>query len=323
MIAIFLESKIGCFHVSDDQAESFMSRLAEALPVNGLSCVRVCRSEEEFIAVLPDAIVAIVWTFRQEWFAFSPRLRAIFTPAAGKDYFRITPPAGVSLHYGAFHGAIMGETALACVLAMSHGILPFAREMSVDSDYTIPDLWPRTRLVPRSRRIAGSTILILGFGSIGRRFAEMVAPLGLKIVGVTQHQHPELETVYPFVSLATMEELDMLLPSADHVVCFLPSGAATDDIIDVRRLSLMKKGAFLYNFGRGNAIDEKALVDALASGHICGAVLDVFKTEPLPSDSPLRRAPNCWLYPHASAFSPDYLDLYFASIVDEISEIIA
>jgi D-3-phosphoglycerate dehydrogenase len=72
----------------------------------------------------------------------------------------------------------------------------------------------------------------------------------------------------------------------------------------------------IYNFGRGNLIDEEALAEALAAGRLAGAVLDVFKAEPLPENSPLRKAPNCWLYPHASAFAPDYLDLYFAKCAE-------
>lgn len=319
MIAVFLQSEIGCFNVTDAQIAALSSRLASFKEGSDPS-IKVCRSEEEFLAALPETCVAIVWTFRQEWFALAPKLRAIFTPAAGKDYFRITPPAGVSLHYGAFHGAIMGETALACVLALSHGILPFAGMMSASALGTPPaDLWPRTRMDASSRRIAGATILVLGFGAIGRRFAEMIAPFGPRIIGVSKHPHPEHAAKFPGVRLATIKELDALLPSADHVVCFLPSGAETDNILNAHRLSLMKPTAFLCNFGRGNAIDENVLAKSLSAGRLGGAVLDVFKTEPLPSESPLRHAPNCWLYPHGSAFSPDYLDLYFESVADELA----
>lgn len=319
MIAIFLQSEIGCFNITDAQAAAFRKRI-RIVEERSAPSIRVCRTEAEFEAALPETRVAIVWAFRQEWFALAPKLRAVYTPAAGRDYFKVVPPPGVTFHYGAFHGAIMGETALACVLAMAHGILPFAGEMRSANGAPPADSWPRLRIDAVARRIAGSTILVLGFGAIGRTFARMAAPFGPRIAGVTRSSHPELAAEFPDATLASIDGLDALLPAADHVVCFLPSGTATNDVLDARRLSLMKPTAFLYNFGRGNAIDEHALADALRGGRLAGAVLDVFKTEPLPADSPLRTAPNCWLFPHSSAFSPDYLDLYLASVAEEVRD---
>lgn len=305
MILVFLPNDIPCFNVADAQVERFR----RLLPANADLPVVVCRTESEFTAHLPGATAVFVWSFKQEWFALAPKLRHVCTPAAGRDYFHVAPPPQVTMHYGTFHGAIMGETALACVLAVSHGILPFAREMK---DGTGEDAaWPRLRLAAAARRISGATIAILGFGHIGRIFARMAKPFGPRLVGVTQSPHPEYRDEFPDVALATAGDLPAVLPEADHVVCFLPSGAATTKLLDARNLSLMKRGAFLYNFGRGNLVDEDALAAALHAGRLGGAVLDVFQAEPLPATSPLRRCPNCYLYPHASAFSPDYLDLYF------------
>ncbi|MBR3086181.1 MAG: D-2-hydroxyacid dehydrogenase [Kiritimatiellae bacterium] len=315
MLAFYLQWGIPCLDISERQARAFPN-----LPeFRGRHEVRVCRTEGEFLDALRDgAAVALVWEFRQEWFALAPRLRAIFTPAAGRDYFRIAPPPGVSVHYGAFHGAIMGETALACVMAMSHGLLPRADSMRLLGG-AVADPWPRVQMARTSRRIAGSTILILGFGKIGRAFARMALPFGPRVIGVSRTAHPELDAEMPEVRTATYGRLDSLLPEADHVVCFLPSSAETDDIIDARRISLMRDTAVVYNFGRGNAVDEESLAAALREGRLAGAVLDVFKKEPLPADSPLRSAPNCFIYPHASAFSPDYLDIYLGMEAGEMA----
>ena len=311
MILVFLQSDIPCFQPTDDQVRRFEASLAELAD----GPVRNCRSEAEFTESLPQATAVFVWVFRQEWFALAPRLRHICTPAAGRDYFRIVPPDGVTLHYGSFHGAIMGETALGAVLAVCHGLLPFAGEMSggkrADAD------WPRIAMAWHGRRLGGSRVTILGYGNIGRHFARMLAPLGAKVTGITRRPHPELadEASRLGVVLATADSLDVILPETDHLVCFLPSGDETMNLLDARRIALLRPSAVLYNFGRGNLIDEDALADALSAGRLGGAVLDVFKTEPLPAKSPLRSAPNCWLYPHASAFAPDYLDLYFAKCV--------
>lgn len=303
MILVFLEHQLHCFNVTDEQVRRF----DEALPECADRPVVICRSEADFVKRLPAATAVFVWSFRQEWFAISPKLRHVCTPAAGRDYFSVTPPPYVTMHYGTFHGAIMGETALACLLSMTHQLFP-----CVDSMRSGEDPWPRLPMAASARRLAGATVAILGFGNIGREFARMARPFGPRLIGVTRSPHPEYAAEFPDVRLATIDGLPDVLPLADHVVCFLPSGESTTDMLNREMLSKFKPGAVLYNFGRGNLIVEEALVEALEEGRIGGAVLDVFKEEPLPGDSPLRHCRNCYLFPHASAFSPDYLDLYFA-----------
>ena len=94
----------------------------------------------------------------------------------------------------------------------------------------------------------------------------------------------------------------------------LPGTEGTDRLIDRRRLALLPPTATLCNVGRGNALDEEALVAALRGNRLAGASLDVFREEPLPLPSPLRTCPNLWLMPHASAIAPDYLDLFVAEL---------
>ena len=305
MILIYLQNDIPCFQPTDEQVRRFDALLPEYAD----RPVRVCRSETEFVSLLPEATAVFVWTFRQEWFALAPHLRHLCTPAAGRDYFKVTPPPEVTMHYGSFHGAIMGETALAAMLAYCHGLLPFSTDMRADADAG----WPRIAMARHGRRLGTSSVTILGYGNIGRHFGRMLAPFGAKVTGVTRTPHPELadEAAGLGIALDTTDHLDAILPKTDHLVCFLPSGDATTNLLNARRLALMRPSSVIYNFGRGNLIDEQALADALTAGRLAGAVLDVFKVEPLPLDSPLRKAPNCWLYPHASAFAPDYLDLYF------------
>lgn len=290
MTLVFLPNRIPIFQPTEAQIALLAKRIG--------GDVRSCLDEAEFLRLLPSATAAIVWRFEQAWFEHAPNLRHIFTPAAGRDYFRIVPPQGVELHYGDFHGAIMAETALGAIISCSHGLYA---ELMRDSE------WPRLETVPLSRRLHGATVAILGYGNIGRALGALLKPFGAKVVGMRRRADPASGTIGP-------EGLDDLLRVADHVVCFLPSGPETTNLLDARRIALMKKSAFLYNFGRGNLIDEDALAYALNAGRLAGAVLDVFKEEPLPASSPLRTARNCRLYPHSSAFSPDYLDLYFDSL---------
>lgn len=303
MILIYLESDIPCFCITNEQAERFRN----LLPKNADFPLIVCRTETDFLAHLKNASSVFVWSFKQEWFSLAPNLKHVCTPAAGKDYFKVSPPKDVTMHYGSFHGTIMGETALGALLATSHGLLPYASSMN-----TSP--WPRIEIARSSKQLSLSTILILGFGNIGKKFAEYLHPFHPKIIAITESEHPEYKDLYPTISHATIREIDNYLPLADHIVAFLPSGEKTTHIMNAQKLALLKPSSFLYNFGRGNLIDEEALFHALNEKKLAGAVLDVFEKEPLETTSKLRSLPNCFLYPHSSAFSPNYLDLYFSKV---------
>ena len=305
---VYLDHEMDVFRPTEAQVRRFADLCGDGADV------RRCETEAEFLSLLPEASAVFVWTFRQEWFARAPKLRHLCTPAAGRDYFRVVPPPQVAMHYGTFHGAIMAETALGALLACSHGLLPFASAMRRDGG---GETWPRREIMLRSRRLAGQTVAILGFGRIGRAFGALVKPFGATVIGVRRSPAPDPEAADRVLPAS---EIDEILPLADHLASFLPSGPETEKLLGARRLAMMKPGAFLYNFGRGNLLDEEALAAALRRNALAGAVLDVFREEPLPADSPLRDAPNCFLYPHASAFAPDYLDLYFAKAAAEIRQ---
>ena len=282
-------------------------RLALALP--GMSC-RICADRAAFCAALPEARAAFVWSFCQEEFALAPDLRLLATPAAGRDYFRVTPPPHVQVFHGRFHGYIMGETAVGMILAMTRGLLPAVTTYRADP-------WPRAQLAQCVRPLCGSHVVILGFGHIGRRIGQLLKPFGVRLTGVRRHPAPEdladgFEARDRVVPLARLDEV---LPEADHLVLVLPGGSATDNLMDASRLSLLPPHATLINLGRGNALDEQALSIALRSGRLAGACLDVLRTEPLPDASPLRTCPNLWLFPHAAAISPTYLDLFVDDFV--------
>lgn len=147
------------------------------------------------------------------------------------------------------------------------------------------------------RSIEDSTVLVLGLGDIGSRYAKKMKALGAAVIGVrrTRKEKPDyLDEQY------TMDQLDALLPRADYVAMVLPGGPATEHVMDERRLRLMKKGAFLINCGRGNAVDPKALRKVLSEGLLGGAALDVTEPEPLPEDDPLWDFPNVIITPHVA-----------------------
>ncbi|WP_448534930.1 phosphoglycerate dehydrogenase, partial [Pseudothermotoga sp.] len=145
--------------------------------------------------------------------------------------------------------------------------------------------------------LQGKTLGIVGFGSIGKEVAKRALCLGMRVL------------VYdPYVEESMLRELgveraelDELLRQSDFVSLHVPLNESTRHLIDHEKISLMKKTAYLINTARGGVVDETALVEALKSGQIAGAALDVFDVEPLPPDSPFFECPNVIMTPHVGA----------------------
>ena len=140
---------------------------------------------------------------------------------------------------------------------------------------------------------------IWGFGSIALRLAPLLTALGAQVTGVASRAGER--SGYPVVGA---DGLDALLTETDLLVSLLPAVPATRHILDARLLSLLPASARFVNVGRGATVDEAALVDALRSGQLAGAALDVMETEPLPADSLLWDAPRLILTPHVAGGRP-------------------
>ena len=147
------------------------------------------------------------------------------------------------------------------------------------------------------RRLAGSTIGIVGLGRIGRRLAGLCSALGAHVIGYD----PIVDSV-PGVEHAAFEDV---LRRADYVSVHVPLSDTTRHLIRSESLALMKPEAVLINTSRGGTVRQDDLIEALSAGLIAGAALDVFEEEPLPADHPIRGLPNVVLTPHEGAFSPE------------------
>lgn len=298
-LALWLTHRtVPCWCCSEAQARA----LAEALPQ---ATLLHCRTRQAFLEALPQADIALVWRFEQAWFERAPRLRWIATPAAGRDYFRISPPPTCRVTYGSFHGELIAETVLAMLLAECRGLVASLR---AERD----DPWPQALLARHMRPLRGARVTLLGFGHIGAWIGRLAKPFGVHLTGVRRHPTaPRPDYFDRDDRICTLEQLDALLPGTDHLVLALPGGPDTDGLLNAARLARLPAHAVLYNVGRGNAIDETALAEALTAGRLAGAYLDVFAEEPLALDAPLRACPNTVLMPHASAIAPNYLELFF------------
>ena len=147
------------------------------------------------------------------------------------------------------------------------------------------------------RAVCGSHVLAVGLGDIGGRFARLCKAFGAQVTGVRRAGTDKPEYVD---RLVLIDALDTVLPEADAVALSLPGTKATYHLFDRERIAKMKPGALLLNVGRGTAIDPDALCDALESGHLGGAAIDVTEPEPLPAGHRLWKAPNLLITPHVS-----------------------
>ncbi|MGI8650920.1 MAG: D-2-hydroxyacid dehydrogenase [Rubrobacter sp.] len=157
----------------------------------------------------------------------------------------------------------------------------------------------RTWAEEETGTLEGKTLCIIGTGSIGKAIASLAGPFGMKVVGVKRTVGPD-ESVAGFEALYETKDLHEALKDADCVTITLPHTPETERLVDGAAFRAMKPGVHLSNVGRGVVVDEDALVEALESGQVSGAALDVFAVEPLPEDSPLWDFENVIVSPHST-----------------------
>lgn len=193
------------------------------------------------------------------------------------------------------HGDAIGDHVFALILA-------HARRLGEAREFQTVRRWVHQEV--RGTPLAGRTIGILGLGTIGTGVARRAAAFGMRVVGTKRRPAPVpgVERVFP------PAEIDAVLREASVLAMTLPLTPATQGILGARELALLPEGAFVVNIGRGGQIDEAALVEALRSGRLGGAGLDVFAEEPLPPDSPLWTTPRLIITPHVAGDFPGYMD---------------
>ncbi len=256
--------------------------------------------EASFTYTSPDAATdeevaaadVIVGNLAADRLGTAARLRLIQLSSAGYDNYVAagTLPAGAALccATGAY-GQAVSEHLFASVLAVMKK-LPGYRDLQHSR---------RWGDLGEVRSPAGANVLVLGAGDIGTHIATLFAAVGSHVTGVRRSL---VAAESPFERMATMDELAELLPEADVVASVLPSTPQTRGLADAGFFARMKEGAIFANAGRGDLVNQSALLSALQSGHLAGAALDVCTPEPLPGDDALWAAPNLLLTPHISGF---------------------
>lgn len=176
------------------------------------------------------------------------------------------------------------------------GLLAFAKELARMQRDKARRHWPAHE--QPNGELRGQTLLVVGAGAIGTEIARIAKAFGMTVLATKRDVSQPVEHVD---ELRPMEELPVLAGRADAAVCVLPGTDATRGLLDAGFFASLKPGAVFVNVGRGTAVDETALIDALRDGKLRGAALDVFEEEPLPPESPLWELDNVLLSPHDTA----------------------
>lgn len=225
------------------------------------------------------------------------RLQWIQSSAAGMDHCLVPSVIASDILVTSASGLFadqVAEQTLALLLALLRGLPTFFRQQ-LAKDFTRQP----------TGDLHGKTIGIIGLGGNGRRIAKVLAPFRVRILATDMFPHdkpPEVESIRP------ADELHQVLSQVDIAILCVPLNAQTHHMIDAAAFAKMKPGAILTNVARGPVVDELALVDALVSGQLSAAGLDVTEVEPLATSSPLWEMPNVIITPHVGAQSAKRVD---------------
>jgi phosphoglycerate dehydrogenase-like enzyme len=277
---------------------------------------QTCRNAEEVTAALDEHVEVLYTLFSPTTLDVAPRLRWVQLHSAGVDHLLDTPlwhsEVTITTNSG-IHVTTIGEYVLASMLA-------FSRHLPRMLDYQQRAEWPSGRWEKFvGRELRGSTICIVGYGSIGREVARLARCLGMRVLAVKRDPENRADTGFtlpgtgdPDGSIPEViyppQKLHQALAQSDYVVIAVPSTPSTRHLIGEAELRAMPNHAYLVNIARGDVVDQDALVRALREGWIGGAGLDVFDPEPLPADSPLWGFDNVIISPHVAGFTPRYDD---------------
>jgi D-3-phosphoglycerate dehydrogenase len=229
--------------------------------------------------------------FSERVFAACPSLRLVSVWGTGTDHVDLA----AAQRYGVKVANTPGVSAISIAEHALALLLAVARQIPAMDASTRRGEWRRGHLV----QLHGKTCGIIGYGAIGREFARIASGIGMRVIAWTMN--PDR---YPDVDFVPIDEL---CATSDVISIHLRLSPETTGLIGAAALSLMKRSAILINTARGAIVDEAALMQAISSGQIAGAGLDVFAVEPLPVDHPITDLGSVVITPHCAGITPEAL----------------
>ena len=246
--------------------------------------------DDNFISSMKDADILLGWNFPTKGLReIAPNLKWIHIISAGVNHlspFDWTKEGLVLTNSSGVHAKKVGEYGLMSVL-MLHNHIP--KIVTNQKNKKFISLF--------SNPIAGKTIVVVGTGTLGSSMIKLLAPLGPKIIGVNRKGG----MVEGCSKVVAVDKIDSILPEADILYLAIPQTPETKNLINHKRLDLLKPSCGIVNIGRQSAMDYDALCEKLKKKEIAGAILDVFTPEPIEPNSNFWDTPNLIITPHVSA----------------------
>jgi len=303
-------------------AGSFAVRLAEPVRARlSIPCEVIADDEVGILPRLADADVLVSMGFTKQMAEAGPRLRMIQVPGAGLDRIdrgAFLPGMRLANTYG--HEAGIAEYIIGAMIAISRSFGRLdakLRQGQWESQWAVgtpaPPLWPE---------LAGKTLGILGFGHIGEALARRAAAFDMRVCAVRRKAQSDLPKGVSFIG--GLDRLEDVLCQADYLAITLSLSPETRNLLDERRLEMMKPSAFLINVARAEIVNEAALYQALASGRLAGAVLDVWYRYPTsaeptpPAAQAFNLLGNVIMTPHVSGWTEGMFNARAGSIAENI-----
>ena len=278
-------------------------------------------SYDGFEIEISDVEVLFGFSLRPQQFQAAGKLRWIHSPAAAVHQLmfpELRASQVLVTNARDVHAPVVAEHVLALMFAWAKQI-PQAVRFQQRHEWGQETLWRQGASAgsnSRPREIQGSTLGLVGLGSIGRHVAKHGAQLGMRVVAVREHtDQPKPEFVEQVLPSSALPEM---LRVADYVVLAAPVTPSTREMIARTELRSMKPDAVLINVGRGALVDEAALLEALKEKTIRGAALDVFSEEPLPADSPLWNLENLLITPHTAGMTEKLWQRHYVLFSDNL-----
>ncbi len=275
-----------------DTPTAYLDAITAAGLADRVAVEALARSDKPTQAQRADTEAMLAWGAPAGVLPQMEKLRWVQALTAGVETWLALPdlPDNLTLTCArGTHRESMPENILA---ALFHLTKPYAAAAQDQKS----SKWVRRVATP----LNGKTLGILGVGAIGQEVARLATALGMRVIGTKRRPHPlpDLAEVLP------PEQTDAVLAQSDFVLLLLPATPETENFINAERLARMKPGAYLLNFGRGHLIADADLIAAVQGKKIAGAVLDVFRQEPLPADHPFWGTDGILVLPHIGGGHP-------------------
>ena len=297
--------------ILETYAEAYAQHLRAHFPALAVFPVKTMAQFDADIADI-DVLIAFGIAIDDDLIRRATRLKWIQSLATGVDHFLRCPllrADTILTSARGIHGPAMRETVATMMLTLSHDTPRLVRQQA---DHR----WDRSR--PWSL-LARKTAVLVGTGVSGSAVGELLQAFGMRVIGVSRTPR----TQKGFDEIVHTETLPQAVRAADYLVNIMPGGPQNVDLIGAEVFRAMKPTAYFVNIGRGETVNETALIEALRERRFAAAALDVFRTEPLPADSPLWDMPNAFVTSHIGGLFDEYEDYVMPLLSENMEHFVA